>query len=128
MKIKIENLKVNTSKTSIEEYIIYFFKCSASCGNGIKIRNVTCHRVHHGGVIDPVPLPELYQNKIHHQNYCSVYKKPPTKAKCLVSYCGDEYMWRPEPWKEVSFTQKKYSIFIPNQKIGFNKRIHQKFF
>ncbi|XP_050511629.1 A disintegrin and metalloproteinase with thrombospondin motifs 9 isoform X2 [Diabrotica virgifera virgifera] len=80
----------------------YWSACSASCGTGVKKRNVTCHRVYKGGAIDPIPLPDLYQNKIHHQNYCSVYNKPPVTAKCILSQCGDQYIWRPGPWKQCS--------------------------
>ncbi|KAJ8921175.1 hypothetical protein NQ315_013647 [Exocentrus adspersus] len=80
----------------------YWSTCSASCGYGTKTRNVTCHRVHHGGIIDPNPLPDIYTNKIHHKNYCSIYNKPATETKCIVSYCGDEYIWQAEPWKQCS--------------------------
>ncbi|CAH1115336.1 unnamed protein product [Psylliodes chrysocephalus] len=71
--------------------------CSATCGTGVKKRNVTCHRVYKGGVIDPVALPDHY-----HQNYCSLKNKPPTTAKCILSHCGDQYIWQPEPWKQCS--------------------------
>ncbi|KAG5875943.1 hypothetical protein JTB14_032369 [Gonioctena quinquepunctata] len=76
--------------------------CAASCGMGTKTRNVTCHRVYPRGVVEIIPLPDLYQNNIHPQNYCSMRNKPPTTAKCQLSYCGDQYVWKTEPWKKCS--------------------------
>ncbi|XP_060533240.1 A disintegrin and metalloproteinase with thrombospondin motifs 9 isoform X2 [Cylas formicarius] len=73
--------------------------CSATCGQGTKSRNVTCHKVHHGGVVDPTPLPDSYRNRILHKNYCSMFNRPPTTAKCLLSRCEDQYAWQPDPWK-----------------------------
>ncbi|VEN49794.1 unnamed protein product [Callosobruchus maculatus] len=80
----------------------YWSPCSATCGMGTKTRNVTCHKVQHGGIIDPVPLPEVYQNVISENNYCSFRDKPPTTAKCILSKCGDQYVWQPDPWRECS--------------------------
>ncbi|XP_018561715.1 A disintegrin and metalloproteinase with thrombospondin motifs 9 isoform X2 [Anoplophora glabripennis] len=77
-------------------------QCSAHCGRGTKTRNVTCHRVHHGGIVDPNPLPDIYMNKIHHKNYCSLYNKPTTTAECTLGYCGDKYVWHTEPWRQCS--------------------------
>ncbi|CAG9862410.1 unnamed protein product [Phyllotreta striolata] len=75
----------------------YWSACSASCGTGVKKRNVTCHRVYKGGIVDPVPLPEHF-----HHNYCSLKTKPPTTSKCILSHCGDQFVWQTEPWKQCS--------------------------
>ncbi|XP_074026740.1 ADAM metallopeptidase with thrombospondin type 1 motif A isoform X3 [Leptinotarsa decemlineata] len=108
----------------------YWSDCSASCGNGLKTRNVTCHRVHHGGVIDPIPLPDLYQNKIHHQNYCSVYNKPPITAKCLLSYCDDQYIWQPGPWRGCSHKcgrKGRQTRVISCVNVRTKQKVHQNF-
>ncbi|CAH1132157.1 unnamed protein product [Ceutorhynchus assimilis] len=75
--------------------------CSVSCGQGVKSRNVTCHKIHQGGMVDPTPLPERH-HRIIHKNYCRLATKPLSASKCLVSNCGDEYMWQAEEWKPCS--------------------------
>ncbi|KAF7271026.1 hypothetical protein GWI33_016056 [Rhynchophorus ferrugineus] len=75
--------------------------CSASCGLGIKTRNVTCHKVHQGGIVDPNPLPNI-ERRIIHKNYCKLDNKPNTSEKCEVSRCGDQYIWHAEEWKKCS--------------------------
>ncbi|ERL92127.1 hypothetical protein D910_09447 [Dendroctonus ponderosae] len=72
--------------------------CSATCGHGTKTRNVTCHKVHLGGVVDPIPLAES-QHRMMHKSYCDMYTRPSSSSKCLLSHCGDEYMWQAAEWK-----------------------------
>ncbi|XP_056632510.1 A disintegrin and metalloproteinase with thrombospondin motifs 9 isoform X2 [Diorhabda sublineata] len=108
----------------------YWSACSASCGDGIKKRNVTCHRVYKGGAIDPVPLPDIYQNKINHQNYCSIYNKPTTTAKCILSYCGDQYVWKPEPWRQCSHhcgKKGRQIRLVPCVNIRNNQRVEKSY-
>ncbi|XP_066144477.1 A disintegrin and metalloproteinase with thrombospondin motifs 9 isoform X2 [Euwallacea fornicatus] len=79
----------------------YWGPCSATCGQGIKIRNVTCHKVHQGGIVDTIALPES-RHRMVHKNYCDMYRRPNTTSKCLLSHCGDEYMWQTEEWRPCS--------------------------
>ncbi|XP_045465321.1 A disintegrin and metalloproteinase with thrombospondin motifs 9 isoform X2 [Harmonia axyridis] len=75
--------------------------CSAKCGNGFKTRNVTCHKVYQGGLIDPNPMPD-YRYKRFRRNYCEMFNKPLETMKCKESNCGDEFVWRTGPWKQCS--------------------------
>ncbi|XP_044763903.1 A disintegrin and metalloproteinase with thrombospondin motifs 9 isoform X2 [Coccinella septempunctata] len=75
--------------------------CSAKCGNGFKTRNVTCHKVYHGGLIDPNPMPES-RYKRYRRNHCDMYSKPLDTMRCKESNCGDHFVWRTGPWRQCS--------------------------
>ncbi|KAK9886442.1 hypothetical protein WA026_016725 [Henosepilachna vigintioctopunctata] len=76
-------------------------ECSAKCGNGFKTRNVTCHKVYPGGLIDPNPMPALRYNR-YRRNYCEMFRKPLDTSRCKESNCSDDYVWRPARWSECS--------------------------
>ncbi|XP_018320780.1 A disintegrin and metalloproteinase with thrombospondin motifs 9-like [Agrilus planipennis] len=66
-------------------------ECSEMCGDGIKTRTVTCHRISsssNGFVIDsPV-----------HPLSCYGSQKPITKRMCKDRNCNDNYFWTADPW------------------------------
>ncbi|KRT81997.1 hypothetical protein AMK59_4945, partial [Oryctes borbonicus] len=67
-------------------------KCSKTCGDGIRYRNVTCQRVFPGGIIqDGV-------NASHHK--CDPYTKPATNERCHEKNCSDPYSWRTDAWSK----------------------------
>ncbi|XP_030747517.1 A disintegrin and metalloproteinase with thrombospondin motifs 9 isoform X2 [Sitophilus oryzae] len=75
--------------------------CSTTCGMGVKTRDVTCHKVHQGGIVDPNPLPDV-KRRIIHKNYCDLNHKPNSTAPCMESNCGDTYVWHAEEYKQCS--------------------------
>lgn len=75
-------------------------QCSQTCGEGFKHRNVTCHEVLKGGLVDPTPLPDLYPHIRSH--YCELHSRPATKQRCLDNNCDDVYSWSVGKWSECS--------------------------
>ncbi|KAF5279337.1 hypothetical protein FQR65_LT15410 [Abscondita terminalis] len=76
-------------------------QCSQSCGTGYKYRNVTCHRVLKGGLVDPTPLPDFFSYNASYE-YCELHSKPSTRTKCLERNCDDKFSWSVGPWNECS--------------------------
>lgn len=79
----------------------YWSTCSATCGVGYKTRNVTCHKVYKGEVVDRTPLAD-FNFQTRPKEYCDMYRRPSSTANCTVSYCQDGYVWKAEPWQQVS--------------------------
>jgi thrombospondin motif-containing protein 9 len=74
-------------------------QCSAVCGKGMQHRNVTCHKVYQRGAVNPHPLDF---DKARPNDYCNLYEKPAESAMCTTNHCNELYVWRSDPWKEVS--------------------------
>lgn len=65
----------------------------------MKYRNVSCHKVHSSGFVNPEPVP--YNS--NHRHYCDLYNKPAMISKCIDRNCVDMFSWTAGPWKEVGF-------------------------
>ncbi|XP_015176924.1 PREDICTED: A disintegrin and metalloproteinase with thrombospondin motifs 9 isoform X2 [Polistes dominula] len=66
-------------------------ECSAECGDGIKRRNVTCHKVNRYGWTDP----EITKG-------CSMNKRLHTKETCKLRECNDTYIWKTSDWNNCT--------------------------
>ncbi|XP_049824532.1 A disintegrin and metalloproteinase with thrombospondin motifs 9 isoform X2 [Aethina tumida] len=73
-------------------------QCSKSCGRGMKTRNVTCHRILPGGVVNPEPLEQRMIRDS--SDFCNLYNKPVAMAECNLGRCEDRFYWTTGPWTE----------------------------
>ncbi|KAK9754190.1 ADAM-TS Spacer 1 [Popillia japonica] len=71
-------------------------KCSKSCGEGIRYRNVTCQRVFTGGIIQ--------EGVISSKQKCDPHMKPAISERCQERTCNDPYMWRADAWSKCNDT------------------------
>lgn len=72
-------------------------ECSERCGDGIRYRNVTCHKVLSDGFRDPNPVPVYDKSR----KTCDIYQKPTNRERCKIRNCNDEYSWQPGDWQKV---------------------------
>ena len=113
-------------------------QCSAFCGEGVRNRSVTCHRVYQKGAVDHNPLSF---DKSRSRDYCDWHQRPDDKEMCMGNQCNEVYVWRSEPWREVSFfyfvLQSIHSTFQCSHTCGkkgrttrqvycYNLKTHQK--
>lgn len=70
-------------------FLIYLacFQCSASCGDGIQRRQVSCRAG------DRRTSPE---------SGCSARSRPPSSRSCRLADCPSRYRWREGDWQAVS--------------------------
>ena len=72
-----------------------FLQCSHSCGQGVKHRAVSCHRVNTYGWPDPDPV----------SHGCNSTEKPPEVETCTINAANcktNKVMWKVGPWSQVS--------------------------
>ena len=73
-----------------------FLQCSHSCGQGVKHRAVSCHRVNTYGWPDPDPV----------SHGCNSTEKPPEVETCTINAANcktNKVMWKVGPWSQVGF-------------------------
>ncbi|XP_008209068.1 A disintegrin and metalloproteinase with thrombospondin motifs 9 [Nasonia vitripennis] len=67
-------------------------ECSVSCGNGVRRREVTCHRINSFGWEDPTPL----------SSGCPLRDKPPIAQVCRKGGCNEPFYWMAGNWRKCS--------------------------
>ncbi|XP_063930505.1 A disintegrin and metalloproteinase with thrombospondin motifs 9-like isoform X2 [Zophobas morio] len=97
-------------------------QCSAFCGEGVRNRSVTCHRVYQKGAVDHNPLSF---DKSRSRDYCDWHQRPDDKEMCMGNQCNEVYVWRSEPWRECSHTCGKKGR-TTRQVYCYNLKTHQK--
>ncbi|XP_064483510.1 A disintegrin and metalloproteinase with thrombospondin motifs 9-like isoform X2 [Ornithodoros turicata] len=68
-------------------------ECSRTCGEGVQVRRVTCHRVNTYGWLDPIPVES---------STCPAEVRPTSSRSCQVGLCEEDVFWKPGPWSACS--------------------------